>query len=142
MTEKPPHRWYQFRLSTVLILIAITAWTIALPAYVPGPPKMSDIWPIPAGRPIELQLNRDLVWTTIALAAFLLGKAARAIVERTRMNAATPLRQATWVTRRSQNTPHCDKLSPVSEWTVPERTSNSNTQQGDEPCCDMRLSWD
>ena len=90
MSEQPKRRWYQFRLSTVLILIAIAAWAMALPAYVPGPPKMSDIWPIPAGRPIELQLNRDLVWPTIALAAFLLGKAARAIVERTRMNAATP----------------------------------------------------
>jgi hypothetical protein len=89
MTEKPSHRWFQFRLSTVLILTAIVAWGMALPAYVPRPQKMSDIWPIPKGRPIELQLNRDLVWPAVALAAFLLSKVAWAVVERRRMKSAT-----------------------------------------------------
>ena len=69
--DKPTRRWFQFRLSTVLVRTAIAAWGMALPAHVPGHFELSEFWPIPKGRPIELQLNRDLVWLALALAAFL-----------------------------------------------------------------------
>jgi hypothetical protein len=80
---------------SVLIVTAIAAWGMAIPKYDPRPIELSDLWQIPTGRQIELQLNRDLVWPALALATFLVWKAAWGMVERQRMKAATYFHEAT-----------------------------------------------
>lgn len=36
-TDPPPRRWYQFRLSTILVLVAIAAWVMACrPLWIDG----------------------------------------------------------------------------------------------------------
>ncbi|MBX9790320.1 MAG: hypothetical protein K2Y37_15490 [Pirellulales bacterium] len=84
MDEKPKRRWFRFRLSTLLILTAIAAWAMATPRFVPGPAKLSELWPIPTGRPVEQRLNHQLAWPAFALAAFLAWKGASTVVERRR----------------------------------------------------------
>ena len=128
-------RWFRFRLSTVLILIAIAAWGMAcwpfyyvefLPVHKPGPVgewfvpvRVLQTKRVPAHlsllrslmgntrliRPswqyspeywdndyqvTGPQLNRDLLWPTFALVAFLAWKAAWAVVEHRRHQSASP----------------------------------------------------
>jgi hypothetical protein len=109
MDEKPKRRWFRFRLSTVLILTAITAWGMArrpdqlfhfsrathgyvgLPATAAAPPHIGDLFP-DRGRTYyridKTALIRRLAYPAIALAAFLAWKAAWAMVE-----ASTPRRR-------------------------------------------------
>jgi len=109
MADNPPRRWYQFRLSTILVLVAITAWGMACwpSSYVeakfdkyPG----RSVWSawFQGGVSAEgAQLQADMVfgtkyvqatvfispamvWPAVALAAFLTWKLACAIAARRR----------------------------------------------------------
>jgi hypothetical protein len=109
MDATPNRRWFRFRLSTVLILTAIVAWTMATPrelwiaadhtdelrripswlvvskAYVEQPPGSAIVC-----REYAVVLNPNLFWPLGAIAAFLAWKAAWAVVERRRRASAAP----------------------------------------------------
>lgn len=92
----PPRRWYQFRLSTILVLVAITAWVMArfVEAYLHTPyfeceiggwmeARITDwklVWTLktPDGLGVDymfyIGLRRGFGWLLLALAAFLTWK--------------------------------------------------------------------
>jgi hypothetical protein len=119
MTEPPKRRWFRFRLSTVLILTAIVAWGMATRPRAGGrywietgaSSSHGTFGHLPEGgrdepgwwtfllssttsthRELILYIGPDpqLAWPVLALAAFLAGKAAWAVVERRRRQSATP----------------------------------------------------
>jgi hypothetical protein len=79
MQEKPRRRWFQFKLSTVLILTAIAAWGMAIPPLVVTG-YSGTLTHLDEVRSV----NPTLGWPALALAAFLAWKAAWAVVERRR----------------------------------------------------------
>jgi hypothetical protein len=109
MDAKPRRRWLRFRLSTILVLMAIAAWTMAVDlrldvehrveAYSPPSPPRSGkyknswetrftIWSF-NGSTIQneswrIDVNPAIKWPALALAAFLAWKGARAFVARRR----------------------------------------------------------
>ena len=111
-------RWFRFRLSTVLILTAIVAWTMALRphfglfyyhdivgywyelGHVPLVFNREAYWlvSVASGNPttgqrglhVYIGRNSGLTWPALALAAFLAWKAAWAVVERRRRRSAAP----------------------------------------------------
>ena len=74
MRFSPLLRWCRFRLSTVLIPTAIAAWAMAIPyqtwRYIDG--STGDTW-------TRYYPSREHIYPAIALAAFLIWKADRAI---------------------------------------------------------------
>ena len=97
MTDAPPRRWYQFKLSTILVLVGIVAWAMAyfLKGYFitpwfryetpePVKPRNYDDWSFtctlgtPDGEAIDCLLGfvfrRGIGWPLLALAAFLTWK--------------------------------------------------------------------
>ena len=115
-----PRRWFQFRLTTWLVLVAILAWTMFLGPYClivfrHGPHGHDDFmlqfgepeqraggWAL-SGRSArghsstdrELTVafgpNPELEYPALALAAFSIGKAAWLIAKRTRAKSLVPL---------------------------------------------------
>ncbi len=52
MPSLPPHRWFQFRLTTVFVLVAILAWSMLIqPWVVPNPNYPQQLWPTGARIP-------------------------------------------------------------------------------------------
>ena len=94
-----PRRWFQFRLSTWFVLVAILAWAMTCRPYytfIDGWWKHMDergsTWsrgPLPIS-PDEVRMNPQLVWPALALATFLTWKAAWAVIERRRRPSAAP----------------------------------------------------
>ncbi|MGE0535985.1 MAG: hypothetical protein AB7O68_13480 [Pirellulales bacterium] len=101
MDEKPKHRWFQFRLSTWFVLVAILAWVMALWPYFdefevlveltkatvrPSTGWIDPPYDIPYGGlgqflwfwKLKLSVEQ-LEWPAVALAAFLAWKAAWAL---------------------------------------------------------------
>ncbi len=92
MDGKPKTRWFQFRLSTVLILTALAAWTMVLHSQVSFyhdsvPVRMGTNSSVllgfainwkPTGRSIywQVTIGQDLMGPAVALFAFLAWKAA------------------------------------------------------------------
>ena len=69
----PPRRWFQFRLSTALVLVGILCWMLACRPYVVwvrGEPQIrkGDYFPLVKVNSI---LNPALLWPGLALSAFL-----------------------------------------------------------------------
>jgi hypothetical protein len=104
MDEKPKtrRRWFRFRLSTVLILTAISAWGMATRPYVSfydtyesemdfvgdftfckAHKWNAEVWTV-----TRYRLNSRLALPALALAAFLAWKAAWAMIERRRGQSA------------------------------------------------------
>ena len=127
MDEKPKRRWFRFRLSTVLILIAILAWALACRVHIDhGGDTYSNIG-FPQGIGFSVTTNhlpwvidhigledvdnvclsaswrnqadmhehwltftpKSVLWSPVALIAFLAWKAAWAVVERRRARRIT-----------------------------------------------------
>lgn len=116
-TEHPPRRWYQFRLSTILVLVGLAAWMMAI-----GGPFRSDFrkithaeWLRSGGRSTQLERDLDSLsgtgplinptrmhwrhiegtasqqfWPTLALVAFLTWKLAWAIAARRKRVTQSP----------------------------------------------------
>lgn len=77
MSEKPKHRWFQFRLSTWLVMAGILSWLMAsLPFYDPEFDKtaLAD----------SRTINPSLRWPMLAFVAFIGWKLAWRSVERRR----------------------------------------------------------
>ena len=79
MEVSAPRRRFRFRLSTVLILTAILAWAMAIPyetwRYIDG--STGDTW-------TRYYPSPGHIYPAIVLAAFLIWKFARAVIERRR----------------------------------------------------------
>ncbi|MGD9647385.1 MAG: hypothetical protein AB7U73_16855 [Pirellulales bacterium] len=110
MDAKPQRRWFRFRISTVLILIAIVAWAMACWPWAAVSKRIilataADIDPAisftkvlfsrttPNNGPLVeetwIEPNTAAAYPALALAAFLAWKAAWAVVERRRNWRAT-----------------------------------------------------
>jgi hypothetical protein len=103
MDEKPKRRWFQFRLSTWFVLVAIFGWAFLLHSkvifwYDSIPVAMSNSsvqlgaainWQ-PTGRTVywQVTIGIELLYPALALAAFLAWKTAWAVVERRRRRSA------------------------------------------------------
>ena len=91
MTDTPNRRWFKFRLSTVLVLLAILCWILATRPFfiVTDIDYDSGVFVPELGRTTsgftsvyEVSFNPRLVWAAVALAAFLAWKGARAVATR------------------------------------------------------------
>ena len=107
MDEKPKRRWFQIRLSTMLILTAIVAWGMATPIYLPiglietpiGAPRPRGadrvvMDTICLGSPRTSHwlrrngyLKPDIVWPAVAFVSFVAWKVVWAVVVRRRIAA-------------------------------------------------------
>ncbi len=92
----PPRRWFQFKLSTWFVLVAIAAWGMLVYGNGPEPSALlartSTIQCFDQPSPLrdfieeqreEIALRPSLKWPALALAAFVSWKAAWAIRRRT-----------------------------------------------------------
>lgn len=104
MTETPQRRWFQFRLSTWLVLVAILAWAlmigptrVVLYDYVEPPPDGLEFDIAPeqlalGGDQNHLavkELNTNLMLPALALVAFMAWKAAWRVAETWRRRKAS-----------------------------------------------------
>jgi len=80
----PPRRWYQFRLSTILVLVAIAAWAMSIQFFIPTGRRVY----LSEGHPglvwEETSLNPLLAMPAFAFCALLIWKAALSIIGRRR----------------------------------------------------------
>jgi len=114
MRYLPSRRWFQFRLSTWFVLVAILCWAMAIRPWATwyteqgvvrtfgepklpfgarvvwihgpdeGPPDAAAIPPAHLWERNILRVNPRLAWPALALAAFVAWKVAWAVVERRR----------------------------------------------------------
>jgi hypothetical protein len=96
------HRWFQFRLSTWFVLVAILGWAMACRPLIVSTFEVADTKPVGRVGAIPLvvnlhqtmwtvhhdELNPGLKWPILALAAFVAWKAGWAVQHRRRKSTA------------------------------------------------------